>query len=219
MELDNLRAAWQLLDRRLEQQCTLNLQVLREGKLELARRGLRPLWWGQLAQIIAGVSLMVLFAPFWVAHRGTPHLMAPALLMHAYGLMFVLFAARTLSLIGRIDYAAPVLHIQRRLAELRRWRTRVEWPLFGVVGCFIWIPLMLVIFSALGADVWVLHPKLVYWNVACGFACLGLLYGIVHRMRQRGGERARAVLESSRAGRSIRKVQEALDEIARFERE
>ena len=145
--------------------------------------------------------------------------MVPALLMHAYGLLFVLFAARTLSLIGRIDYAAPVLHIQRRLAELRRWRTRVEWPLFGIVGCFIWIPLMLVIFSVLGTDVWVLHPKLVYWNVACGFGCLGLLCGIAHWMRHRGGERARAVIQNSRAGHSIRKVQEALDEIACFEQE
>jgi hypothetical protein len=66
--------------------------------------------------------------------------------LHAYGLLLVLFAVRSLHLIGCIDYAAPVLRIQRQLAELRRWRTRVEWPLFGIVGCFIWIPLLLVIF-------------------------------------------------------------------------
>jgi hypothetical protein len=32
-------------------------------------------------------------------------------------------------------------------------------PLFGIVGCFIWTPLVLVIFSALGADLWALHPN------------------------------------------------------------
>jgi hypothetical protein len=73
-------------------------------------------------------------------------------------------------------------------------------------------------FNALGADVWVVHRKLVYWNIACGFACLGLLFVIVHWVRRSGGERARTALDSG-AGRGIRKAQEALDEIARFERE
>ena len=210
MELDEFKTTWQALDRKLEQQRTLTLQVIREGKLQNARRGLWPLLWGQVAQIMAGICLMVLFGPIWVAHRGTVHLMAPALFMHAYGLLFVLFAARTLALIGRIDYGAPVIQIQRRLAELRRWRTRLEWPLFAIVGCFIWIPMMLVISNALGADIWMSYRKVVYWDIAVGFACLGLLYGLVQRARQQGGDAG---------GNSIRSVQEDLDRIARFEDE
>jgi hypothetical protein len=219
MELDELKTAWLALDRKLEQQRTLSLQVLREVKLHDAWRGLRPIWWGQVTQIVAGICLMLLFGPFWVAHRDTLHLMAPALLMHAYGLMFVLFAARTLTLMGRIDYAAPVLHIQRQLAELRRWRTRVEWPLFGIVGCFIWIPLMLVIFTVMGADLWVLNPKFVYWNIVSGFVCVSFLYGAVRWAQQRGSQGARRALENWVSGRSIRKAQEELDTIARFEEE
>jgi hypothetical protein len=210
MELDDFKTTWQALDRKLEQQRTLSLQVLRYGKLQNARRGLWPLWWGQVTQFVTGICLMVLFAPIWVAHRDTLHLMVPALLMHAYGLIFVLFAARTLSLIGRIDYGAPVIQIQRRLAELRRWRTRVEWPLFGIVGCFIWIPMMLVIFNALGADIWILYRKVVFWDIAVGFACLSIPYGLVQRARQKGRDTG---------GNSIRNVQEDLDKIARFEDE
>jgi hypothetical protein len=219
VELDDLKTTWQALDRKLEQQRTLSLHVIRDGKLAAARRGLRPLWLGQLLQIIAGLCLMLLFAPIWIARMGTLHLMVPALLLHAYGLMLVLFAVRTLHLIGCIDYAAPVLRIQRQLAELRRWRTRVEWPLFGIVGCFIWIPLLLVIFSALGADLWVLHPSYVYWNIVSGFACVGFLYGTVRWAQRRENEGSGSALEKYASGRSIRKAQEELDTLARFEQE
>jgi hypothetical protein len=219
MELDDLKTMWQALDRKLEQQRTLSLQVIRDGKLAAARRGLRPLWLGQLAQIFAGLCLMLLFAPIWIARMNTLHLMMPALLLHAYGLLLVLFAVRTLHLIGCIDYAAPVLRIQRQLAELRRWRTRVEWPLFGIVGCFIWIPLLLVIFSALGADLWTLNPKFVYWNIASGVACMGILYGTVRWVQQREKEGSGSALEKYASGRSIRKAQEELDALIRFEQE
>jgi hypothetical protein len=100
--------------------------------------------------------------------------------------MFVLFAARTLALVGRIDYGAPVIQIQCRLARLRQWRTGVERPLFAIIGCFIWIPLILVIFNALGADIWTLHRQVVYWDIAIGFACLGIPYRLVQRARRKG---------------------------------
>jgi hypothetical protein len=41
----------------------------------------------------------------------------------------------------------------------------------------------------------------------------------VRWLRQRGGGRAQAALEDRSAGQSVRKAQEALDEIARFEQE
>ena len=219
MELEELRIAWQELDHRLGRQRTWSIQALRLGKLDQARRGLQPLWWGQSAQIVAGVGLILLFARIWLAHMHTAHLMVPALLMYAYGLMLVLLAARTLSLVGRIDYAAPVLQIQRRLSELHEWRSRVEWPLLGISGCFMWIPLMLALFNVQGVDLWRLHRELVYWNVASGCACLGLVYGIVRWVRSRKSERARLALEDSRVGRGVRKARETLDEISRFEQE
>ncbi len=43
MELDDFKQAWQSLDRRLEQQHVLNLQLFKDGKLDETRRGLRPL--------------------------------------------------------------------------------------------------------------------------------------------------------------------------------
>ncbi|RDD83008.1 hypothetical protein DVJ77_03935 [Dyella tabacisoli] len=214
MELDDFKQAWQALDRRLEQQNTLNLQLYRDARLDKARRSLRPLVWGQRLQIMAGVCVMLLFAPFWVEHLDKPHLMLSGLALHIYGLMFVLSAARNLYLVNRIDYANQVLDIQRQLATLQAWRERVEWPVFAVIGCFIWVPLILVIFAWMGADVWVNAPIVVWSWMASAFVCLLILWGVVYWMRRSGRGR---VLQRSQAGKSVYRAEGVLEELARFE--
>src|SRR5690606_31777215 len=151
MELDELKQAWKTLDQRLEQQYALNLSMLRERKLNKTRRRMRPLWWGQMIQIGVGVILMLLFAPYWVAHSGTPHLMIYGLLMHVYGLVCVLTAARNLYLQSHLNIDAPVLELQHRVAELRAWRLW-EAVIHGVIWCLLWIPLILIGFQLVGAD-------------------------------------------------------------------
>lgn len=51
MELDDFKSAWQSLDRRLELDNRLKLHALHERSTHKARRALRPLVWGQIAQI------------------------------------------------------------------------------------------------------------------------------------------------------------------------
>jgi hypothetical protein len=218
MELDEMKLAWQALNQRLEQQQALNLQLFRDHRLDKSQRKLRPLWWGQLLQIAGGVLVMITFAPFWVEHRDSLHLMLCGLMLHAYGLMLVLTAARNLHLQSELDYTAPVVEIQRRLAALKAWRLR-EALLYGVTGCFIWIPLLLVGFEYLGADLWVDAPLVVWGNIASGVACLGLLYGILRWSQRPGWERLRKALINSSIGRSVLNTQAMLDELARFEKD
>ncbi len=218
MELDDFKQAWQTLDRRMEQQHAMQLNLFRETKLSRMRSGLRLMRSGQVLQIICGVLLMLVFAPFWIEHRMVPHLALYGLLLHAYGLMFVLFAARDLELIGRIDYAAPVLEIQRQLASLRAWRLRSGFW-FGVTGCLIWVPLLLVIVYWLGADLWVHRPDVVGWLVFNGVVAVAALFGIIAWLRRPSLEGLRRSLDTEAAGRNIRRAQAALDEIARFERD
>jgi len=132
--------------------------------------------------------------------------------------MMVLTAARNLELQNRLDHTAPVVEIQRRLAALRYWRLR-EALIYGVTGCFIWIPLVLVGFELVGADLWVHAPAVVWGFIGSGAACLGLLYGIVRWSRRPGWERLRKALEDSSIGRSVLGTQAMLDELTRFERE
>lgn len=217
-ELDDLKSAWQTLNRNLERQNTLALHQFRETKRTRFHSGFRPLVIGQIFQIIAGALLVLWGANFWVHHLGVAHLMVYGISMHAYGLMMIIFAARDLFMIKQMDYAAPVLALQRQIAELRRWHVKVGlW--FGITGCFIWIPLMLMIFCALGADVWVRNPSVVGWFVVSGLVCLGILLGFIFWSRRNGREKLARNLEDSSVGRSLNRAQALLDEIERFERE
>jgi len=217
MELDEMKQAWQILNKRFEHQQGFNLQMFRDDRAGKARRRLIPLRWGQGLQIAAGVVLMFLAASFWIDHLAEPHLCAEGLLLHAYGLMLVLTAARNLYLQDRVDFAAPVIDIQKRLAVLRQWRLR-EALLYGVTGCFVWIPLVLVLFALLGADVWAEAPLVVASFLAGGMACLGLMYGLIRWSLRPGHARLRRALLDSCIGRSVLDTQAMLDEIARFER-
>jgi hypothetical protein len=217
MELDELKLAWQTLDRRLEKQNDLSLQQFREGRLDRLRSGLRPLVVGQILQIVAGAIVSLLFGSFWFDHREVPHLLLYGLVVHAYSLLFIVSGARTLNLVRRLDYAAPVLVIQRQLAELRDWRVRVEGPLFAITGCIAWIPFTLIVLDLGGADVWLHAPSVVYSFIASGVLCLLIFFGLLRRARQPGhGRRARWLADSA-IGAGIRRAQAQLDEIARFE--
>jgi hypothetical protein len=219
VELDEMKSAWLALDRRLERQEALHLNAFRDNRLDRLEAALRPLRVGQIVQIIVGVLLTFVFAPFWVEHRDTPHLLITGLALHAYALMFIVFAARDLYIIQRIDYAAPVLEIQRRLADLRAWRVRVA-PVFGAVGCLVWVPFLLWLFEvAFGVDVYALHPQVVYVFIASGLACFGLMVLLMRWLRNPRRARFAKLLEDSVAGRGIAKAQRFVDEVATFARD
>lgn len=217
-ELDDLKSAWQTLGRNLERQHALTIHQLRETKLTRFRSGFRWLVTGQVVQIICGVLLAAFAARFWINHLGVVHAMIYGISLHAYGVMLIIFAARDLSLIQRLDYAAPVLALQKQIADLRRWHVRTAlW--FGITGCFIWIPLMLAIFYSLGADVWVRNPEVAGWFVVSGLVPAALLVGIVLWSRRPGRAKLAKNLEDNSVGRSVNRAQALLEEIAQFERE
>lgn len=217
-ELDDLKLVWQNLNRNLERQHTLALHQFKESKLDRFRSGFRPLVIGQTIQLICGALLAAVSARFWLNHLGTVHLMVYGILLHAYGIMLIVFAVRDLVLIHGVDYGVPVVAIQKQIARLRAWHLRAGmW--FAVAGCFIWTPLMLMIFYWLGADVWMGKPQVVYWFIFSSFVCLALTYGLVRWSRRPGQARLATYLRESSAGRSVNRAQAMLDEIERFERE
>ena len=113
MELDDMKAAWQTLDRRLDGQAALNLHLFKQGKLDRLRRGLRPLVWGQAVQIVVGTLIAIWAGSFWVDHHDVPHLLIAGLIVHAAGISMIALGALVLALIACIDYSTPVLTIQR----------------------------------------------------------------------------------------------------------
>ena len=217
-ELDELKLAWQSLNQSLERQHALSVCELKERKLMRFQRGLSALLPGRIVQLIAGLLVAVIAGNFWVDHLGAPHLVVCGLLLHGYGIMLIVFAARELTLMYRIEYSAPVLAIQKGLVELARWRVRSAiWSV--AVGCFTWLPLLLILLYAAGADVWLIRPLFVYLNLLACFLCLGVACAIGWWSRRPGQEKLAQYFRDSFVGRRINQAQAELAEIERFERE
>ena len=217
MELDDLKAAWQELDRKLDRQRDLSLQILRQGPQDRIRRGLRPLVWGQAFSMAGGLLTVLLSAAFWSSHLHTIHLLATGLLMHLYGVATILFGARILFLAGRIDYAQPVLEIQARLARLRRaYVLGGIW--LGLPWFVLWIPCLEMAFVALfGADLFVHAPAVLAWCLLSGLVGWLPVLGLLLWARKRPALARR--LEAFAAGRSLNEAQRQVEALARFEQE
>ena len=171
MELDELKQAWQALERKLDRQHALDLHNFRTGRLHSARTGLRPLVAGLSVQAGFGVAVMAIFDPYWLQHWVQWQLVVYGLSLHLYGLMLTIFGGRDLVTIFRIDYAAPVLEIQKQIAQLRTDRIQAA-PAFAIAGCFVWVPLVLVLFEWLGADLWVHKPAMVAYFLFSGLCAV-----------------------------------------------
>jgi hypothetical protein len=133
--------------------------------------------------------------------------------------MMIIGGARDIYLIRRIDYAAPVLDIQRRLTELRAWLLKSA-PVFGAIGCFIWVPFVLWALEVVfGADIYAHAPEVVYWLLASGAVCLALMLLVLRWVRHPRRSKWAEMLERSVIGSGVYKAQRFLDEISAFARE
>lgn len=217
MELDDMKAAWQALDERLDAQAKLTVHAITESRLDRMRRGLRPLAWGQALQIAVGTLVAIWAGSFWVDHRDVPHLLIAGLIVHAAGIAMIVLGTWIEVLITRIDYSAPVLTIQTRLAQLRNVYVRGGLAI-GLPWWVLWVPFLMVFLKTqFGADLFVNAPGVVWINIAAGF--VGMLLTWMFIRWAAGRPQLAKRLEDGAAGGSINRAQAQLNEIARFQSE
>lgn len=218
MELDDLKAAWKALDRRLEEQNLLTRELFRGERLDAARARLRPLGWGHMLQIILGAFGATWFAAFWIAHRDETALLIAGLAMHAYCLAMIVLGVVVLAQVARIDYAAPVVTIQRALLHLRSTTIRGGLAI-GLAWWFLWVPLIMVLIGQAGGNLYVNAPSAVVGGLSSGVAGLLLTVAVYRWARQPRRAHLGRRLADAAAGASIRRAQAAVDDITRFEQE
>ncbi len=218
MELEEMKSAWQRMDLLLQKQENLLQKTEVDRQLRRARQGLRPLFWGQVCQLVVAILLILLAVSYWTGNRDVWYRLACGLVVHAYGVMVVVLSGITISKIAQIDYSEPVTTIQKKLARLRSFYI-LNGMLTGLPWWLLWIPAMTVLFGLLGQDLFMNAPGLVRWGTIGGMA--GLLgTWIFHRWahhprRAEFGER----LDRGAAGGSLAKAQRALREVHQFEAE
>ena len=218
MELDDLKSAWQSLDRRLQLDNTLKLHDLRERKLDKARGSLRPLFWGQVAQILFGIPFILLASLLWMSQPAHASSIVAGVLVQAYGVLMIIAAGVVLSALREVDYAAPVLGIQKQLLRARTLYIR-SGMIAGLPWWFLWIAILQVLVGLGDVDLLAKAPSLVWSGYGIGIAGL-LATWWFHRWARRP-QRAEfgRKMDDSLSGGSLRKALAQLDELQRFERD
>lgn len=219
MELDDLKQAWQDLDRKLDRQHAMDVLRFREERGKRLKSGLWPLALGQALQMLLGVATLLLGVDVWTGHREVPHLLAIGLSLHVYGVAMIVSGGVVGALIAKIDYAAPVLDIQKRLALLRKVYVRTGTAL-GLAWWLMWMPFVAaILMAAFGADLYLNAPSVFTVGTAVGVAGLLATWGLHRWMGHPSRPRLAQAMENSMTGASLRRAQALADEIARFERD
>jgi len=221
MELDEMKQAWARMDLRQDGMEALLRRDFRDRRLDKARSTLRWSLWGLALEIAGWLAFVVFVASFWVAHRQVTHLLVIGLLLHAYGIAGIWSSATQLFLLSRIYlFDAPVLVLQRRLAQLRRFRM-VSTLALGLPWWFLWLLLPLVVLTWWsGVDLFAGAARWIWANMAVGAVGVGFSLWLARRLAGRPLRSPwlqRVVDDMS--GCTLARASRQLDEIARFERE
>ncbi|MCE3001948.1 MAG: hypothetical protein LW860_04480 [Xanthomonadaceae bacterium] len=222
---DDLKSAWQALDARLARIESLGQALAAERReAEASRRrrasvsALWPLALGQVVQLVLGAALIGFAATYWSSNLDRAHLVACGVFLHATGIWMAGSAVYELLLLRGLRWTQPVLELQKRLAQLRHWRTRNS-VMFAWIGCFAWVPMMLMAFAAAGADLWVHKPLVVASWIGFAFASAGLFWLLARAFRTGRFPKLAAAMRANAAGQSVRRAELALADVERFEAE
>lgn len=215
-DLDELKQVWQSLDRRLARQEALMLDGVRRHRLDGLRAALRPLRWGQRLQIPFGVLVVVWAVWTWRTRWDLVNVRVAAMIMHAYGVALIVAGAQTLTLLGRIDYTAPVVEIQRRIAGVQRWYSLTGLVL-GMAWWLLWIPLVMMVAGAAGRDVLARGPWAIGGYAAVCVVGLALSLWAVWRAERSNRPAIRAWAQLTASGRSLARAERILGELRRWE--
>ena len=145
--------------------------LTRRQLMERVEKSLRPLFRGQMLQVLIGVALIVLGVQCWARNTQIPHRVVNGVILHVYGVIVISQALLVCTRIRRIDYSKSVVDIRSKLDSLRSGYLRA-----GVIIGFVWWLMWIPVAVALGFDA-VLHPQLSDCLVSRRdrrFRCLGL---------------------------------------------
>ncbi|WIH03809.1 serine/threonine protein kinase [Xanthomonas translucens pv. graminis] len=216
MHPDELKHAWQALERRLQPHDDLHLQHLLDRRM---RGSLRPLLWGQLLQLPFGLGCIALAGLLW--SRGGPlpaHLIAAGVAVHAYGVIAVALAGIVLGRLLHLDYSAPVLQIQRQIAHTRRCYVRSA-VLCGLSWWLLWVPLLMLLGALAGIDLQARAAGLVWTGLGVGVAGIAASVWLYRWSRRPGRPRLTRIVDDLLGGSSLRQASRLLEEAERFGRD
>ncbi len=216
MELDDLKLAWKTLDQRLQRQNALQLAELHERGTGRIRSSLRPLFWGQLLQLLFGIATVVAGVWLWKTFPTLTPILITGIVVHVYGVATIAASGAMLGGIAGINRSLPVLELQQRLAKLRRTYI-VSGAVVGLPWWLLWMAPVIFVVSLKNAQTGVTSlPGWIWITLA---ACmLGVLatWAFDRWLKRPGREALAKRMDDAAAGGSLRKAQAELDALKRY---
>ncbi len=188
------------------QELAARLLLTRRELMDRVRSSLRPLFRGQIVQILIGVAIIVLGVQCWARNTDVPRRLICGAILHLYGILVIAAGAAVCTRIKRIDYSEPVDRIRSRIDTVKNVYLRVG-SVIGFPWWLMWIPVAV----AIGFDV-VLNPHSLMPSLVIGVIGAGVSYGLFLRV-QRAGTPSAEKWRRRFAGESIANAYLVLDEL------
>jgi hypothetical protein len=218
MELDDLKRLWEEQDRKLDASLRLNARAVEDSVRGRARAAARLTSLGVILELVLAFVPVLWLGSFIADHVAAPRFWIPAALLDVFAIATFGGLVRRQVILGSIEWSAPVLEIQKRLATVRVGTVRAtKWTFF--LAPLLWPPLFIVAFEGfLGVDAYEAFGGMyIAGNVLFGLACLALAVWISRRYANRM-QRSSVVrgLMRSLAGRNLAAAEAALGSLDRF---
>jgi len=217
MELDELKASWQGLDRRVDELIAINRRLLTETISRKARWRLAPVLAGAVLNMIIGAFFALVWGKFWSAHLANPAVAVAGIALHLASIGLIVIGVVRLVLVLRINYTQPVLTIQRSLAMLQEFEARSFHAVW--FACWVLVPaaLVAIVMGFAGVDLWERASGFILANFV---VCLagGLAPPLLHYWARRKPGKLAAWMDAFLLSHSIARARAAVAEIDEFAR-
>ena len=159
-----------------QQELAARLLLSRRELMNRVRSSLRPLFRGQLIQMVIGIIIIILGVQCWVRNMHVPHRLISGAILHVYGILLIGAAANVCTKINRIDYSEPVDRVRSGLDKVKNAYLRFG-ALIGFSWWLLWIPTAV----AAGLDD-VMHPNALIPSLIVGVVGLVVSYWLYSRV-------------------------------------
>ncbi|MEP7157391.1 MAG: hypothetical protein ABI905_16545 [Betaproteobacteria bacterium] len=223
LTLDDLKTEWLARDRQLESSLRMNTLLLRETLLEKHGARMGRVRAGDVSQILFTIPFLAFFGWFIAHHLDQPAFLIPAVLLQVWTVAMLALGIQQRSGLRALDYSRPVVALQGEIEQIKIARlTTFKWA-FLTGQLLWWIPFLLVVFKALGVDLFTVSafmPRFIAWNIAFGIAFIPFaLWASKLLVGRLGGSARFQKFTDGIAGSDVVVAREFLGKLARFEQD
>ena len=221
MNFEDWKNQWAAYDKKLETSMRLNLKLLRESSSHKAKSTLRRMSFFIGVELVIDLAAVIVLGMFIANHVREPAFLATAIALDALAIFHVAFGIYQLVVLAGLDFSAPVMVIQKKLATLRIRRIRATLWTF-LLSPLLWILWLIVVFKGVtGVNPYTTFPA--SWliaNVLLGVAVIPLMLWVSKRFAHRFQKSPliQRIMDDI-AGRSLSEATSFMDELSNFERD